>query len=92
MRKSVNDLVEAMKAVDLLEEKFGSKDKEIIDICNKFKHDNKIEDEESSENVVKMTRSEQIIKIEDKDIKVVVINKVYRDGTVSTEKTKEFLN
>ena len=92
LRKNISDLVEAMKTVELLEEKLGSKDKEIIDICNKYKQDNKIEDEESSENVVKMTRSEQIIKIEDKDIKVVVINKVYRDGTISTEKTKEFLN
>lgn len=91
-RKSIIDLVEAMKALELMEEKLGSNDKEIIDICNKFKQDNKFDDEKSSENVVKMTRSEQIIKIDDKDIKVVVINKVYRDGTVSTEKTKEFLN
>ncbi len=92
LRKSLSDLVEAMKSVEMLEEKFGSKDKEKLDICSKYKQDHKIEDEESSENVVKMTRSEQLIKIEDKDIKVVVINKVFRDGTVSTEKTKEFLN
>lgn len=92
IRKNIKELIEAMKKVEIMEEVFGSKDKENLDIYNKYKQENRTEEEDSNENVVKMTRSEQIIKIEDKDIKVVVINKVYRDGTVSTEKTKEFLS
>jgi len=91
-RSSIMEIMNAMKIVDEIEDKYkDNRDSNAIKDNLKKVDKSDDEDEEMEEDVIKMIKSEKIVQDGNKKVKIITITKTMQDGSIVKEKKKEFL-